>query len=364
MLLNHQINTLKLILMTCLTLGNQSSYGLSKKLVKKGLGIPWGMVEFDGGLLITQRSGKLVYLNLKDSSIKTIAGAPKVYARGQGGLLDIKLHPEFQKNKRVYLSYSKNLGERKTTALGYGIFEGEKLKDFKDIFIATGATDKRIHFGSRITFAGKADKRTLFLSIGDRGVRENAQKLSNHFGKIIRIYDDGTVPKENPFIGQKNALPEIWSYGHRNPQGLTFNAAKDKLYAIEHGPRGGDEINHVEKGKNYGWPIISYGKEYMLPISVGEGTEKKGMEQPIKYYVPSIAPCDLKFYSGENYPKLKGSLLTGALALSHFHVYHPKTKKELRLFDDDDMRVRSILITKSDQIYFGTDDGEIYLLKN
>ncbi len=330
----------------------------SKQLVKDNLGIVWGMESLDSGILFTERSGKLKFLNLKAKTVKEISGAPKVYSRGQGGLLDIKKHPDFKQNKRIYLSYSKEFNGQKTTALGYGLYQNGKLEKFKDIFIAKGEASKRIHFGSRIVFKNNI----IYLSIGERGVRDNAQDLSNHFGTIVRLTDEGKALEDNPFYGKKKALPEIWSYGHRNPQGLAYDKKNDTLYAMEHGPRGGDEINIIEPGKNYGWPIISYGKEYVLPMMVGESTHKKGMEQPLKYYVPSIAPCDLVYYDHEKFPELKGSLISGALKLTHVNVYHVKSKKEKRLFDKENMRVRSILNTPNGEIYFGTDGGKIFQL--
>ncbi len=334
--------------------------GFEKEIIVKGLEIPWAIVELDqNNLLISERRGTLKKYNFINKSLENVKGAPKVYARGQGGLLDLTLHPNFKENKRVYISYSKNLGEGKTTALGYGFWDGQNIVNFKEVFVAKGSSNKRYHFGSRIVFTHENE---LFLSIGERGVRKNAQDLTNHLGSILKLNDEGKPAKGAPFI--KNALPEIYSYGHRNPQGLYFDLDKHILYEIEHGPRGGDEINIVEAGKNYGWPIISYGKEYVLPMMVGEATSKPGMEQPVKYYVPSIAPSDLFLYKQAVYPELKGSLITGALGLTHLHAYNLNTKKELRLFKKENMRVRSLLSHSNGEIYFGTDDGIIYKLKN
>lgn len=347
-----------LILLLGISLNVQAK--LSYELVKDKLDIVWGM-DFNGDdLIFTERDGDIKRLNLKSKKVTTITGAPKVYARGQGGMLDIKYHP---KNKeQVYFTYSKKVGDYYTTALATAKIKENQLIDLKDLLVGKGKSDTRRHFGSRITFDGQGH---LFFSIGDRGDRDNPQKLSNHFGKVMRLNLDGSVPKDNPFVGKKGALPEIWSFGHRNPQGLVFDAKTKTLFEMEHGPRGGDEINVVEKGKNYGWPIISYGKEYWGPLSVGEGTHRKGMEQPLIHYVPSIAPCGLAIYRGEKYSKLKGKLISGALKLTHINVVDPNSGKETdRLFNDDNLRVRSVVVAPSDDIYFSTDGGKIFKLTN
>lgn len=347
-----------LTLLLCLiSIGGEAKY--SKQLVVEGLGIPWAIVDTGNELLITERSGTLKRFIKKEKSVKVIVGTPNVYSRGQGGLLDVKLDPNFRENKFIYLSYAKKMGDVKTTAVGRGKYINGELKDFKDIFIAKGNASKRIHFGSRISFDHKG---FIFISVGDRGVRANAQNLTNHFGKIIRLNKDGSIPADNPFYNKKESLPEIWSFGHRNPQGLFFDGQTNQLFEMEHGPRGGDEINLIHKGANYGWPIISYGKEYMLPVSVGEGTHKKGMAQPLKYYVPSIAPSDLIYYKGEKYPELKGSLISGALKLTHLNSFNPTDQKEIRLFDSEHKRVRSVTLDTEGSILFGTDDGVIFKL--
>lgn len=338
-----------------------NAYAYKAELVKDNLGIVWGMDFLQDTIIFTQRTGELRLLDLKTKKIMEVSGAPKVYARGQGGLLDIKVHPNFSKNKRVYITYAKNIGEYQTTALGYGTLESNKLLNFKDIFIAKGNGDTRRHFGSRITFA---ENNLIFMSIGDRGERANAQNNKNHFGTIVRLTDEGKVPAGNPFIEDKKALDEIWSYGHRNPQGLFYDKESQTLYEMEHGPRGGDEINIIEKAQNYGWPTISYGKEYMLPIAVGESTHKEGMKQPIKYYIPSIAPSGLIYYTGNVYKNLKNSLISGALAKTHLNIYFPKTKKEVRLFEKFDERFRSVAVDKAGFIYFSTDTGKIYKLQD
>lgn len=349
---------MKLITLIFFTLTLSANAAYKVELVAKDLQIVWGIEFIDNSLIVTERSGAIKMIDLKTKKITTIAGAPSVYNKGQGGLLDIKKHPNFTKNKRIYLTYSKSVKDSKTTALGYGILNGNKLENFKDIFVAKGSADKRVHFGSRIAFS-KAGK--IFFSVGDRGNRPNAQDLTNNFGKIMRLNDDGSIPSDNPFVGKKNSLDSIWSYGHRNPQGLVFDNETDTLYEMEHGPRGGDEINIIEKGKNYGWPLQSYGKEYWNPLAVGE-KKVKGMVQPIKYYVPSIAPSGLIFYNGYKHKELRGGLISGALAMTHLNVYFPNANKELRLLEGKEMRVRTVSTGPKGHIYFSVDNGQIFKL--
>lgn len=348
---------MKLILLVLLAFSLSSHSAITLKPIKKELGIVWAM-EFlsDSKIIFTERSGKIKILDLSSKKVIEVSGAPRVYARGQGGLLDIKKHPLFEKNKRIYLTYSKSLGKNRTTALGFGTLKDNKLINFKEIFVGKGESSKRIHFGSRIAFETET---TLFFTIGDRGQRPNAQNLENHFGKVHRINDDGTIPKDNPFVNQKKAMPEIWSYGHRNPQGLYYDSKTKTLYEMEHGPRGGDEINIIKKGLNYGWPEQSYGKEYTWFSDVGKKVVK-GMEQPLKFYDPSIAPSDLVLYEGEKFKSLKGSLLAGALALTHLNAFNPQSKQEQRLFEKRDERVRSLLVSPKGDIFIATDVGTIY----
>lgn len=292
---------MKIISLIILTLYSVSiSANLKLEEVASGLSSVWGMDFIDSETIIfTEKIGRIKTLNIKTKKISEISGVPDVYKKGQAGLLDIKLHPNFKNNKRVYVSYSKLIDDDTiTTAIGFGVLEGSVLKKFKDILIGKGSANSSYHFGSRIAFS---ENNSIFFTIGERGTRENAQDLQNHFGKVLHINDDGSIPNSNPFIGEKNKLAEIWSFGHRNPQGLFYDKTSKVLYEMEHGPRGGDEINIIQKGKNYGWPLASYGKEYTLPVSVGE-KEVKGTEQPLKYYDPSIAPCGLVLYKGDRYP--------------------------------------------------------------
>lgn len=222
-------------------------------------------------------------------------------------------------------------------------------------------TDTSRHFGSRIAFDGNGH---VFFGIGDRGVRANAQNLFNHAGSLLRLNLDGTIPEDNPYINKSGVLAETWSYGHRNPQGLAYDHKFNRLWEIEHGPRGGDEINLIEAAANYGWPTISYGKEYWGPVAVGDGTHRKDMQQPVKYYVPSIAPGSLLLYSGNAFPKWKGNLFTGALKLRHINriVLNEKGQfiKEERLLSSLEQRIRALAQSPEGWIYFSTDSGNIF----
>lgn len=327
--------------------------------------VVWG-IEFinDKEILVTTKEGELYRYDLKTNKKVKISGTPSVWDKGQGGLLDIKVHPAWPKKNIVYLTYSKQVEGGATTALMMAKLENDKLTNTKDLFIAKGATSKGQHFGSRITFD---EEGFLYLGIGDRGERDSAQLLSTHTGSIIRLKLDGSVPSDNPFVNNKEALPEIWSYGHRNPQGLFYDKATKRLWEIEHGPRGGDEINLIVKGKNYGWPTISYGKEYWGPVQVGIGTKKEGMEQPHLYYDPSIAPSSLIVYQGNAFKDWKGHLFSTALKLKHINRVSVssdiKLKEENRIAEDLNERLRVLTEGPDGFIYIGTDSGKIFVMQ-
>ena len=285
---------------------------------------PWGMAWLpDGRLLVTERSGEiLVFKDNKYTGTK-LTGVPKVFAEGQGGLLDIKLHPDYNRNKWIYIAYSKPVEGGATTAIMRCKIQGNELVEKKDIFLAKPFIKANFHFGSRIVF----DKKNfLYFAAGERGTQPKVQELDNDHGKIHRIYDDGRVPNDNPFVSVKGAKPTIWSYGHRNPQGLAMDPRDGALYDTEHGPRGGDELNLVQPGKNYGWPVITYGMNYNgTPMTAITGTE--GMEQPVTYWVPSIAACGLDFYAGDKFPKWRNDLFAGGLAAQEVRRLRLKDKK-------------------------------------
>jgi len=326
-----------------------------------GLGVPWGMAVMpDNTLLISQREGQLSLLNLKTGSLTNITGLPAIKVAGQGGLFDIALSPDYTNNQWIYFTYSKDISGQGATTLARAKLSGNSLIDWQDLLITKSTTDTNQHFGGRIAFD---NKNHIFLSIGERGFRPNAQDLSTHAGSILRLNLDGSVPSDNPFVGDKNALPEIWSYGHRNPQGLFFNKITEQLWEIEHGPRGGDEINLIKAGKNYGWPIISFGMEYYTPFAVGEATAKAGMEQPVKVYIPSIAPSSIIQYMGNVFPSWHNNLLAGALKLQHLNRIvldeQDQAISETRLLRNVEGRIRNIIESPEGWLYISTDDGRI-----
>jgi len=326
--------------------------------------VVWGMSFIsDTEMLLTLKNGKIKLLNIKTQKLTSIDAPMKSHQKGQGGLLDIKTSPNFKDDSFVYFTYSKKQRDEISTTLARAKFINNSFSNFEELLVSKNSSNTGFHFGSRITFD---DKGHVFFSIGDRGVRKNSQNLKNHSGTIIRLNLDGSIPKDNPFINNANALDEIYSYGHRNPQGLFYDIKKQKLYSNEHGPRGGDEINLVLKGKNYGWPTITYGKEYYGPISIGEGTHKKGMLQPIKTYIPSIAPSSLLVYSGKLFKQFEGDLFSGALKLRHLNRVvldkNDKVLKEERLLKNLEERIRNVIEGPKGYIYISTDSGKIIKL--
>lgn len=264
--------------------------------------------------------GGTLYRRLPSGELQAVADSPKVQAEGQGGLLDVILHPQFEQNKLVYLSYSavkKEGGETlSTTAIMRARLEGNALKEQNVLFEAQPWSTKRHHYGSRMAFGPDEN---LYVTVGDRGNHdENPQDLQRSPGKIHRITDDGSIPADNPFVGQANAQASIYSYGHRNPQGMAFHPQTEQLWEHEHGPRGGDEINLVQKGENYGWPMISYGINYDGTILTKE-TERENMEQPLKQWTPSTAPSGMIFVTGDRYKGWEGNILSGSLRFKHLN---------------------------------------------
>ncbi len=280
----------------------------------KGLSNPWGLAFLpDGKILITERKGEIRIFENEKLSEEKIQNVPAVYAKGQGGLLDIQLHPDYKNNGWIYLSYAQPKADSGATTIIRAKLKDNALTEIQELFVAKPFANSDVHFGSRIVFDGEGH---IFFSCGERGTKENAQTLTNHLGKIIRLNEDGSVPSDNPFVDSVNAKPEIWSYGHRNPQGLFYDKASKILWEVEHGPKGGDELNRVEKGKNYGWPVITYGINYDgTPIT--DITSKEGLEQPVYYWVPSIATCGMTLVTGDKYPGWKNDVLVGGLILTH-----------------------------------------------
>ncbi len=295
---------------------SQHDYQVVK--VVDGLVNPWGIAFLPGGdLLVTERPGRLRLIRGGQLITAPVAGTPAVAASGQGGMLDVAVHPNFSANKFVYLTYSKQVPGGSTTALFRARWENDALVDGKDLFVAE-TKGRPGHFGSRIAFDGKGH---IFLSVGDRQIAPEgdlaahpAQDLSNHHGKIIRLTEDGSAPKDNPFVGKSGAKPEIWSYGHRNPQGLVVHPTTGQVWAVEHGPQGGDELNLSEPGKNYGWPVVGFGVNYGAGKAIHAATMAPGMETAKNVWVPSIATSSLLVYTGTKFPQWRGSFFVGGLA--------------------------------------------------
>lgn len=321
---------------------------------------PWGIAFLpDGRMLVNERAGQILIFQ-DGKAVDQVIEIPDVFAHGQGGLMDIKLHPDYEDNGWIYLSYAKKGEGGGGTVIARTKLEGNQLTDFEELFAAQPLSESGVHFGSRIVFDGNG---FIFFSSGERGTKENAQTLSNHLGKVLRLHEDGRVPDDNPFVNTEGARPEIWSYGHRNPQGLVYDASTKTLWDVEHGPRGGDELNKVEKGKNYGWPETTYGINYDgTPIT--DKTEQEGMEQPVTYWVPSIAPCGMMQIKGDRYSEWKNSLLIGALSLKHIARVELKDGKYVsqeRLLDQM-ARVRAVEEGPDGYIYAAT-EGPGMLLK-
>lgn len=318
----------------------------------------WGF-DFlpDGKVVLTERGGKLLIFDPKLKTATLVKGLPKIYSAGQAGLLDVRVHPEFSENNIIFFTYSEPVGEKQsTTALGTAVLKENELTNFKKLFSGVGPNENDIHYGSRIEFDSSGH---LFVSMGDRDERNKAQDLSYHQGKILRLNLDGSIPQDNPFKTATDKKPEIWSYGHRNPQGLTRHPETGDIWEAEMGPRGGDEVNLISAQKNYGWPQVTFGKEYWGP-KIGQ-TEKAGMEQPVVYWVPSISPSALTFYSGDKFPDWKNNLFIATLSGTHVHrvvLNKMKVEKQEELLSELEYRWRSIRTGPDGYLYAGTDEGK------
>jgi glucose/arabinose dehydrogenase len=344
---------------------SQSSPTFKLEQIANGMGIPWGMAFLNQNeIIFTERQGAVKIIQLNSFKITSLHGFPEIATVGQGGMLDVAIGPDYANQGWIYFTYSKRSTSGAVTTLARAMRNADQLDNWQDLLVSDSATDTGRHFGSRIAFDGAGH---VFFGIGDRGVRDNAQNLGNHAGTIMRLNLDGSIPDDNPFLDNAKARPEIWSYGHRNPQGLLFDTKKDILWSIEHGPRGGDEINLVERGRNYGWPVISHGKEYWAPIGIGEGTRKQGMEQPVKVYIPSIAPGSLLLYSGNAFPQWRGNLFAGALKLQHLNRVSISTDNraigEERLLGELNERIRALAQSPEGWIYLSTDSGKIMRMR-
>lgn len=334
--------------------------------VVSGLGVPWGMAFLSSSeLLFTEREGKISILHLDSGRRTVLQGGPNVFSEGQGGMLDVAVPvlKGYSPGDWVYFTYSKEKERKGVTTLARARVSGDQLVDWQDLLVTKSATESSRHFGSRIAFDAQGH---LFFSVGDRGNRPNGQDLSTHAGSILRLHLDGSVPEDNPFANG-GGLPEIWSYGHRNPQGIVYDSVHNRLWSNEHGPRGGDEINLILPGKNYGWPVVSHGKEYWGPVPVGEATTKVGMIDAVKVYIPSIAPGSLLLYSGKAFAGWRGNLFSGALALQHLNRVvlsdSGEVLQEERLLADLEERIRAVVESPEGWLYLSTDSGRILRLR-
>lgn len=343
------------------TTHKSKDYNITAVPVASGLENVWGMAFLpNGDLLVTERPGRLRIVKngvlIKDA----VKGTPEVQARGQGGLMDVAVHPNFATNRLVYLSYSKPLEQGATTAVARGRFENGALTDVKDIFVADSKGGG--HYGSRLVFDNNG---FLYITVGDRQASPTgdlsahpSQDISNHHGTINRIHDDGRIPTDNPFVGQGNAKGSIWSFGHRNPQGITIDRATGNIWATEHGPQGGDELNLIKKATNYGWPVVGQGVNYGGNV-IHASTKKEGMEPPVHYWVPSIATAGVLFYTGDKFPKWKGNIFVGGMVgqqIARVTMNGAKSASEETLFAGQG-RIRAITQGPDGYIYLGIDGG-------
>ncbi len=325
-----------------------------------GLDTPWALGLLpDGSYLVTERDGALIHVS--DGAARNVSGVPKVAASGQGGLLDVTIPRDFNRSREIFLTFSKPQSGGAGTALAVARLSerGDKLTNVRVVFEAKPGGSGGRHFGSRVV---EAQDETLFITIGDRGDRPSAQDTSTHMGSVIRINRDGSVPADNPFVGQSGVRPEIWSYGHRNPQGAGLDA-RGTLWVSEHGARGGDEVNLVQPGKNYGWPVISYGTHYSGQ-KIGEGTSKPGLEQPALYWDPSIAPSGLLVYSGDMFPQWKGDIFVGSLKFDYIARLSGSPLREVeQIKGPETERVRDIVQGPDGSIWFiSVGQGAVYRL--
>jgi glucose/arabinose dehydrogenase len=333
---------------------------LEVQTIATGLVHPWSLAFLpDRRMLVTERPGRMRLVTAEGQLSPPLKGVPEVWASGQGGLLDVILDRSFAQNGTIYFCFSERSdGGGRTAVARAKLDDGNgRLDEVKIIFRQDGPLSSGNHYGCRIVQAGDGN---LLVTLGEHFTyRDEAQNLGNHLGKLIRIAPDGSAPKDNPFVGRADAKPEIWSYGHRNAQGLAVNPATGDLWEIEHGPRGGDEVNIIGKGKNYGWPVIGYGIDYS-GAKIHESTARPGMEQPVKYWVPSIAPSGMAFYTAKLFPKWSGSLFTGALAgrmLVRLSLNGNTVTGEERLLQNLNERIRDVRQGPDGALWLLTDNS-------
>lgn len=342
---------------------SSEKYNFKIETVVTGLEYPWS-VEFlpDGRMLVTERPGRLRIIEQGKLS-KPVTGLPDIVAKGQGGLLDIALDPDFKNNQIIYLSYTARGKGGLGTEVVKGKLAGYELKESKVIFKLSPKSGTSYHFGSRLQFGRDG---TLFITLGERGERDSAQNLGDHRGSLIRINKDGSIPKDNPFVNTPGAKPEIYTYGNRNMQGIAMQPDTGDIWTVEHGPQGGDELNLMKPGANYGWPVITYGVNYNTGTPIGEGTHKEGMEQPVYYWVPSIATSSLLFYTGDKFPEWEGNAFVSSLKfgqLARLEMKGNKVIHEERLINGAVGRIREVQQGPDGYIYIITDDPDGKLLR-
>lgn len=336
-------------------------HDLRINVLTRGLDHPWSLAFLpDGRMLVSERAGRLRIV-AADGALDPdpVTGLPEsVSANGQGGLHDVVLHPDFASNKLIYLAYAGKGDGGHGTELARARLEGDRLVDTRVIFRALPRSGGGRHFGGRVVLDGKGH---VFLGLGDRGEMSRAQRLDDHAGSVIRLTEDGGVPPDNPFLGQSGARPEIFTYGNRNVQGAAMNPWSGELWTHEHGPQGGDEVNIIRAGVNYGWPVITYGVNYGTGTRIGEGTHKDGMAQPLHYWDPSIAPSGMAFYDGDRFPGWKGSLLVGALKyrlLVRLELDGEKVVREERMLEDRLGRIRDVRVGPDGYVYLLSDESD------
>lgn len=339
-----------------------TSPSIKVEVFSKGLENPWALQFLpDGRLLVTERPGRIRVIDRSGKLSPPVNGVPKVAETGQGGLLDLALAPDFATSSMIYFSFAEPRGGSQngtSVARAKLILDdrGGRLDDVRVIFQQEPASTGGLHFGSRLAFA---DDGTLFVTLGERFQMRFAQDLSRHWGKVVRIKPNGSIPDDNPFLGRSGARPEIWSYGHRNAQSAAIHPVTRKLWIVEHGPRGGDEVNIPLAGRNYGWPVIGYGIDYS-GAKIHESTHKDGMEQPIYYWVPSIAPSGMAFYTADLIPNWKGNLFVGALAGTALHrlvLDGEQIVAEEVLLRDRAQRIRDVRQGPDGALWLLTDDA-------
>ncbi|MFA7382295.1 MAG: PQQ-dependent sugar dehydrogenase [Desulfurivibrionaceae bacterium] len=314
--------------------------------VTRGLEVPWSLAFLpDGRMLVTERPGRLRIVSPDGRLSKPLAGVPQVHAQGQGGLLDVVLGPDFANDGLIYFSYAEPVGHGARTAVARARLDANSLslQGVTRIFAQNFAPSGNEHWGSRLVFDRQGN---LFVTLGERfSYRDRAQDLDSHLGKIVRIRPDGTLPPDNPFRNRAKARPEIWSYGHRNVQGAALHPQTGQIWAHEHGPKGGDEVNIILPGRNYGWPVITHGREYVTGLRIGEGTKRADVVAPLQVWIPSIAPSGMAFYTGDAIPPWQGSLFVGALRgslLARLELCGNKVVREERLLTEMGHRIRDV----------------------